>query len=168
MRLYCCKPILQIFYKDTNAPIRNQATHRHVIACVCIFVNPSCKYFTKNQTHQSETKQRIVMSSRAFVLSMRIYFKYRCVKWAFSMSKCVKEMCKLTRIYVLAYAKATSLSRGAWNRAIFGRHTGNASSCHRVRLYCCKPILQINAPIRNQATHRHVIACVCMVVNPSC
>ncbi len=28
----------------------------HVIACVCIFVNPSCKYFTSIQTHPSENK----------------------------------------------------------------------------------------------------------------
>ncbi len=94
-------------YKRINP--KNKATHRHVIACVCIVVNPSCKYFTPIQTHQStKTKQRIVMS------------------------------------------------------------------CHCVRLYCCKPILQIfypytNAPIhKNKATNRHVIACVCIVVNPSC
>jgi hypothetical protein len=29
---------------------------RAKIACVCIFVNPSCKYFTKIQTHPSEKK----------------------------------------------------------------------------------------------------------------
>jgi hypothetical protein len=28
-RLYCCKPILQIVYKEPNAPIRKKATHRH-------------------------------------------------------------------------------------------------------------------------------------------
>jgi hypothetical protein len=39
----------------------------HVIACVCILVNPSCKYFTKIQTHRADNKQRIVMSWRAFV-----------------------------------------------------------------------------------------------------
>ncbi len=82
VRLYFCKPILQICYKDTSASIRKRATHRRVqstespiyfvyagtkprfltkkghqksgipcsgrvIACVCIFVNPSCKCFTK-------------------------------------------------------------------------------------------------------------------------
>jgi hypothetical protein len=50
---------------------RQQATHRHrhVMACVCILVNPSCKYFTKIQTHRADNKQRIVivMSLRAFV-----------------------------------------------------------------------------------------------------
>jgi hypothetical protein len=106
VRLYYCKPILQLFYKEPNASIRKKKpTHRHVIACVCIIVNPSCNYFTKNQTHPSEKT--------------------------------------------------------------------NASSRHRVRLYYCKPILQIfykepNASIRKKATHRHVIACVCGIVNPSC
>jgi hypothetical protein len=52
------------------------ATHRHVIACVCIVVNPSCKHFTSIQTHQSEQKQRIVMSLRAFVLQGNMQLKH--------------------------------------------------------------------------------------------
>jgi hypothetical protein len=52
-------------YKRTNP--KKKATHRRVIACVCIFVNPSCKYFTPIQTHRADNKQRLVMSSRACV-----------------------------------------------------------------------------------------------------
>jgi hypothetical protein len=58
VRLYFGKPILQIFYPYTNAPIRNKkATHRRVMACVCMFVNPPCKYVTSIQTHPSEKKK---------------------------------------------------------------------------------------------------------------
>ena len=40
-------------YKRTNP--KNKPTHRHrVIACVCIGVNPSCKYFTPIQTHHCQ------------------------------------------------------------------------------------------------------------------
>ncbi len=38
-------------------------------SCHCVrlyFVNPSCKYVTKIQTHRSDKKQRIVVSLRAF------------------------------------------------------------------------------------------------------
>ena len=73
-----CKPILPIFYKEPNAPIRNKATHLHVIACVCIFVNPSHRvrlyfgipilpiFYKEPNAPILKKKQRLVMSSRAF------------------------------------------------------------------------------------------------------
>ncbi len=80
VRLYLCKPILQKFY---NHPEKKATHRRHVIACVCIFVSPSCKYFTPIQTHPSRKKSNA------------------------------------------------------------------SSSCHRVRLYFCTPILQIFYPYTN-------------------
>ncbi len=56
----------------------NKATHRHVIACVCIFVNPSCKYFTPIQTHQSEksTHRHVIACVCMFVNPSCQYFTY--------------------------------------------------------------------------------------------
>jgi hypothetical protein len=54
VRLYFCTHILQRFYLYTSASIRKKQRHRRVIACVCIFVHTSCKYFTSIQTHPSE------------------------------------------------------------------------------------------------------------------
>jgi hypothetical protein len=140
VRLYFCKPILQIFYLYTNASIlktSNASSCHRLIACVCIFVNLSCKYFTKIQTHQSK-------------------------KGNASSCHCVQlYICK--PILQICYKDT--------NAPI--RKTSNASSCSRMRLYFCKPILQIcykdtKTPIRKKATHRRVVACVCIFVNPSC
>ncbi len=38
-------------HDTTRSKVSCALLHRHVIACVCIIVNPSCKYFTKIQTH---------------------------------------------------------------------------------------------------------------------
>ncbi len=110
VRLYFCKPILQIYYKDANAPFRQQAAHRHFIACVCIGVNPSCKYFTPIQTHQSENK-----ATHRHVMACVCIF--------------INPSCK--------YFTPIQARRAYNKQRIVG------SSCHCVRLYFCKPILQI-------------------------
>jgi hypothetical protein len=54
-------PDLKMFIRARNAVWWTKRAigirgFRGLIACVCIFVNQSCKYFTKIQTHQSDRK----------------------------------------------------------------------------------------------------------------
>ncbi len=56
---------------QTHPSEKRNASSCHHITCVCIIVNPSCKYCTKIQTHCFEKathRHIIVMPSRAFVL----------------------------------------------------------------------------------------------------
>jgi hypothetical protein len=71
VRLYCCKPILQIFYKGTNPKKNNNASSCHCVRLYCC--KPILQIFYKdtklNITNAPiRKKQRIVMSLRAFVL----------------------------------------------------------------------------------------------------
>jgi hypothetical protein len=190
-----CKPILQLFYKNTNASIRKRATHRHVIACVCfckpilqlfykntnasirkrqrigmsscacVFVSPSCNRFTKIQTHQSEKGNASACHSRA--LNPRFYFVHAGTKPRFltkmrhqksgipcSVSSCacvfVSPSCNcFTKIQTHQSEKRQRIGMSSCACVFvspscncFTKYKrinpkkGNASACHRVRVFC--------------------------------
>ncbi len=81
-------------------------------ACVCMFVNPSCKYFTPIQTHPSgkkTTHRRVIACVCMFV----------------------NPSCK-------PRYKRTHPTKS------------NVMSCHRVRLYVCKPAVGYSPPFWTQ------------------
>ncbi len=63
------KPILQIFYKMQKHHILEIESYAscHVISCVCVEVNPSCKYFTKEQSLHRDKQARSYQWSQACV-----------------------------------------------------------------------------------------------------
>ncbi len=186
VRWYFCKPILQIFYPYTNAPIRKQSNASscpehwipdfisfmrarnpvfwpkwgiknrgfralvmslHNDDCMRLyFVNPSCKYFTKIQTHAMTWRWRCValFSDWCVCIIVNPSCKYFLQDTNAPIRKSNASSCHCVRLY---FCKPI-LQR-------FYKEQSNASSCHCMRWYFGKPILQIfypytNAPIRTK------------------
>ncbi len=118
-------------YKRTNP--KTKATPRRVIACVCIFVNPSCKDFTKMQTHQSETKA----THRRVIACVCIF---------------VNPSCK----YFTSIQTHQSGTKATHRRVI-------ACVCIFVNPSCQDFTKMQTHQSETKATHRHVIACVCIL-----
>jgi hypothetical protein len=128
-----------------------KATHRRVIACVCILVNPSCNYFTPIQTHQSDKKEQRIVVTTSSCHCVRSYF--------------VNPSCK----YV------TKIQTRARNPRFYFVHAGTKprfltqNGHQKSGIPSQFPCSDTNASIRRKrTTHRRVVACVCIFVNPSC
>jgi hypothetical protein len=119
-----------------NGIVMSSSCHRHVITCVCIFVNASCKYFTSIQTHPSE---------KASASS--------CHRHVIASGQHATTECEICSLKCTCYSDCFQLESFEIRSCMSCHH---ASACE-----FCKRILQIfylytNASIRKKATSRPV------------
>ncbi len=160
VRLYFCAPILQIFYKEPNAPIRKRnasSCHRvrlyfctHILQIFYLYTNASIR-----------KKKRIVVSSRAFVFLYTHLAKILPLYKRIHPKKATSSSCHRVRLYFCThilqifylYTNASIRKNNTSSSSCHRRVIVVSSSCHRVRVYFCKRILQrfnkdTNASIR--------------------